>query len=121
VTAGDRIELRGLRASGFCGVLPEEQSRRQPIEVDLDVVCDLAAASRSDDLADTVDYGALCATVEAIVTGERFALLERLAGRIADAVLGDGRVQEVTVAVRKLRPPVAQQLDTSGVRLTRRR
>lgn len=119
--AGDRIELRGLRASGFCGVLPEERERAQPLEVDLDVVCDLDAASRSDELADTVDYGALCAAVEGIVTGERFALLERLAGRIAAAVLDDGRVDEVTVTVRKLRPPVPQQLDTSGVRITRSR
>ena len=33
----DVIQLRGLRALGFCGALPEEQERRQPFEVDLDV------------------------------------------------------------------------------------
>ena len=37
----DQIELRGLVASGYCGVLQEEQSRAQPLEVDLDVVLDL--------------------------------------------------------------------------------
>lgn len=117
----DRLELRGLRASGICGALPEEQVRPQPLEVDLDVVADLTTASASDDLADTVDYGALAAEVERVLTTERFTLLERLAGRLAEVVLADERVLEVTVAVRKLRPPVPQLLTTSGVRLTRRR
>ncbi len=117
----DRIELRGLRASGICGVLPEEQERAQPLEVDLDIEADLGAASRSDDLDDTVDYSSVLAMVEAVVTTERFALLERLAGRLADAVLELPGTDSVTVSVRKLRPPVPQQLDTTGVRVTRTR
>ena len=116
----DRIELRGLRVAGICGALPEEQSRPQPLEVDLDVVADLSAAGRSDQLDDTVDYGALCDVVERMVTTEGCQLLEHLAERIAEVVLTDGRIEEVTVAVRKLRPPVPQLLDTSGVRITRR-
>ena len=120
-TAREVIELRGLQAAGICGALPEEQVRTQPLEVDLDVVADLAAACRSDDLADTIDYAALVAEAERVVTSERFTLLERLAERIAEAVLTDPRVDEVTVAVRKLRPPVPQLLATSGVRVRRGR
>lgn len=118
---GDRIELRGLVASGICGALPEEQVRAQPLEVDLDVHVDLAPAGASDALGDTVDYGALCGLVERVITTERFALLERLAARIAEQVLVDERVARVEVAVRKLRPPVPQQLATSGVRIDRSR
>ena len=117
----DRIELRGLRASGLCGVLPEERDRAQPLEVDLDVVADLTKPGRTDDLVDTVDYGAICSIVERVITTERFDLLERLAERIAEVVLADEGVAEVEVAVRKLRPPVPQQLATSGVRITRSR
>ncbi|MEY2433044.1 MAG: 7,8-dihydroneopterin aldolase/epimerase/oxygenase [Acidimicrobiaceae bacterium] len=117
----DQIELRGLVAVGYCGALPEEQERAQPLEVDLVVALDLGRAGESDDLEDTVDYGVLCAMVERIITTERFTLLERLAARIAEVALADERVDEVTVAVRKLRPPVPQQLATSGVRITRRR
>jgi len=117
----DVIELRGLRAAGICGALPEEQERAQPLEVDLDVVADLAPAGRSDALEDTIDYGALASSIELVLTTERFVLLERLAARLADVVLQDERVVEVTVAVRKLRPPVPQLLDTSGVRITRGR
>ena len=116
----DTIELRGLVASGYCGALPEEQTRAQPLEVDLDVMLDLSRSGATDELTDTVDYGALCTMIEGIITTESFVLLERLASRIAEAVLTDERVDEVTVAVRKLRPPVPQQLSTSGVRITRR-
>lgn len=117
----DRIELRGLRAMGRCGVLPEEQLRSQPIEVDLDAELDLGPAGRSDALSDTVDYGALCALVEGVIGARHVALLEHLAETIADRVLADDRVDSVTVAVRKLRPPVPHQLATSGVRITRSR
>ncbi|MGD9798505.1 MAG: dihydroneopterin aldolase [Acidimicrobiia bacterium] len=118
----DRIELRGLRFAALVGALPEERDRHQPIEVDVDVEADLAVAGGSDLLADTIDYGALCAAVEAEVGAGHVALLERLAERLAGAVLAaDGRVAAVTVAVRKLRPPVPQHLDTSGVRIRRAR
>jgi 7,8-dihydroneopterin aldolase/epimerase/oxygenase len=120
---GDRIELRGLRVLARVGVLPFEQEQDQPVEIDLDLVTDLRAAGASDDLADTVDYGAVCAAVErdGVLAGP-VALLERLAARIADVVLAfDDRIAGVDVAVRKLRPPVAQHLATSGVKLHRER
>ena len=117
----DQIELRGLVAFGYCGALPEEQEKVQPLEVDLDVSLDLRTAGESDALDDTVDYGVLSAMVERIITSERFTLLERLATRIAEVALADGRVDSVTVWVRKLEPPVPQQLTTSGVRITRGR
>ena len=115
----DVIEIRGLVASAFCGALPEEQQRRQPFRVDLDVGADLSVAGASDRLQDTVDYGALCASVEELLTGGRFTLLEALAERIAEQVLEHPLVHTVTVTVTKLRPPVPQVLETSGVRITR--
>lgn len=83
---------------------------------------DLGAAGASDDLGDTVDYGALCALVEAVVGAGHVVLLEHLAARIATAVLAaDGRIHSVTVSLRKLRPPVPQDLATAGVRTSRSR
>ncbi|HEY5155623.1 MAG TPA: dihydroneopterin aldolase [Acidimicrobiales bacterium] len=117
----DRIQLRGLRVVGICGALPEERERAQPFEIDLEVEADLATAGRSDDLADTLDYGALAAGVEHLVATGRFTLLEAMAASIADQVLVDPRAQAVTVTVRKLRPPVPQHLETSGVSIRRSR
>lgn len=115
----DRIELRGLRLVGTHGVLPEEQSRAQPFEVDVDVFADLRAAGASDALDDTVDYGALSEAVARIVTTEHHALLERVAERIADAALADERVTSVTVTVRKLRPPIPLDIASTAVTVTR--
>jgi len=118
----DRIELRGLRATGRVGVLPAEREADQPLELDLDLTVDLAEAAASDDLADTVDYGAVCDTAVAAVRAGHVDLLERLASRVVDAVLAvDARIAAVEVVVRKLRPPVPHDLATSGVRLVRRR
>lgn len=118
----DRIELRGLRVVGTHGVLPEEQQRAQPFEVDLDVEADLRRAGASDRLEDTIDYGSLAEAVAAIVANERHALIERLAERVAERVLeDDDRVTAVTVTVRKLRPPVPVALETAAVRVRRER
>lgn len=122
MAADDVIELRGLHVSGIVGVLAHERTQPQPLDIDIDISLDLASAGASDDLTDTVDYGALCAAAEQVVASTAFALLEALAERIAATLLGtDERVVAVTVSVRKLRPPVAQQLSTSGVRITRSR
>jgi dihydroneopterin aldolase len=129
--ADDRIELRGLRAVGRHGLLPEERLRAQPFEVDLDIELDLRAAGRSDALGDTVDYGAIAESVARTVAGEHSDLLEHLAERIARAVVGavaplprsgsgGPTVDAVTVAIRKLRPPVPVDLASAGVRIRRR-
>jgi len=120
---GDRIELRGLRVLGRHGVLPEEQARSQPFEVDLDLTVDLAPAASSDRLADTVDYAAVVDAVGRVVAGPpSVQLLEALAGAVASSVLAaDARVAAVTVALRKLRPPLPHDLATVGVRITRSR
>ena len=116
------IELRGLRFDAICGVLPHERTTPQPLELDIDLHADLDAAGESDDLADTVDYGAACQVVEDVVTTLQPQLLERLASAVADALLAlDERLDAVTVTVRKLEPPVPQVLATSGVTAIRGR
>jgi dihydroneopterin aldolase len=115
----DRILVEGIRVLGTHGVLPEEQARPQPFRVDVELVVDLTAAGQSDDLADTVDYAAVVDSVTRIVEKGHFQLLEVLATRIAEECRADQRVQGVVVTVRKLRPPVAAQLDHVAVRIER--
>lgn len=118
----DRLALLGLTASGHHGWFPEERAEGQRFRVDVVLGVDTRPAATSDDLADTVDYGAVCDGVVATVGERHVALLEALASRVADAVLAlDGRIAAVEVAVRKLRPPVPHDLATSGVRIARAR
>ncbi|MGI8492171.1 MAG: dihydroneopterin aldolase [Acidimicrobiales bacterium] len=120
-SGADRIELKGLRVVGTHGALPEERDRAQPFEVDLLLVADLSAAAASDRLAETVDYGALCAAVERVLQGPHVELLEHLAARIVGEVLAVAAplTTEVTVTVRKLRPPVPLDLASAAVTITR--
>ena len=122
-SADDVIEVRGLRVIGTHGVLLEEQERAQPFELDLDLAVDVAAAGASDDLGDTVDYGAVSQLAADLVAGPRsYALLEALATDMAGAILDlDPRIGAVTVALRKLRPPLPVDVATVGVRITRSR
>lgn len=115
----DRIRIAGLRELGVHGVLPEEQTRPQPFEVDVELSVDLGVASESDDLDDTVDYAAVCEAVSRVVSSERYQLLERLAARIAEVCCVDERVQRVSVTVRKLHPPVRAMVDHVAVSLER--
>jgi dihydroneopterin aldolase len=112
------ILVEGLEILGVHGVLPEEQTRAQPFRVDLELEVDLGPAGHSDDLGDTIDYGAVIDAVVRIVESERHQLLERLAARIATACREDARVTGVTVTVLKLRPPVPAVVEHVGVRIT---
>ena len=111
-----QILINGLLQMGIHGALAEEQQHSQPFEVDLELDVDLGAAASSDALDDTVDYGAVIEAVSRIVAEERYALLERLAARIAEVCKSDPRVTGVVVTVRKLRPPVRALIDHVGVR-----
>ena len=118
----DRIEVRDLRVTGVHGVLPEERDRAQPFSVDLVAWVDLEAAQQSDELADTVDYGALAQTAADVVGGRSYQLLEALAGRLASALLiVDPRIEAVEVTVRKLHPPLPLDVGATGVRVRRNR
>jgi len=115
----DRILVTGIRELGTHGVLPEEQARPQPFEVDVELGVDLEKAGESDALEDTVDYAAVCEAVSRIVRTERYQLLERLATRIAEVCCADERVESVAVTVRKLHTPVGVMVEHVGVRIER--
>ena len=103
----DRISLVGLRAFGRHGVLDHERRDGQEFVVDAVLWLDTRPAAAADDLALTVDYGAVAARLVAIVSGEPVALIETLAGRLAAACLSAGQaVREVEITVHKPQAPV---------------
>ncbi|GAA4481107.1 dihydroneopterin aldolase [Microbacterium panaciterrae] len=102
----DTITLTGLTVFGRHGVYAHERENGQDFVVDLRLHLSLRAAAASDDVADTVHYGELAERVAAIVAGEPVNLLEKLASRIADAVLQDERIHGVDVTVHKPQAPI---------------
>ncbi|MEU2255970.1 dihydroneopterin aldolase [Nocardia xishanensis] len=102
----DRIELRGLRAFGHHGVFEHERRDGQEFVVDLTVWVDFAAAAASDDLAATVDYGALAERAVRIVQGPPRNLIEAVVAEIADDVMTDPRIRAVEAVVHKPSAPI---------------
>ena len=114
------IVITGLRELGVHGVLPEEQTRPQPFEVDVELTVDLSAAGESDALDDTVDYSAVARGDQP--GGELRALpAARAARRRASprCAAVDERVTGVAVTVRKLHPPVRAMVDHVAVCIER--
>lgn len=102
----DRIELRGLRVRGHHGVFEHERRDGQDFVVDIIVWLDLTRAARTDDLADTLDYGALAQRAAVIVAGQPRNLIEGVAAHVADDVFADQRVDAVEVTVHKPQAPI---------------
>ncbi len=113
------VRIDGLEVFGRHGVLPAETALGQRFVVDVEIALADASSTASDDLAQTVDYAALADAVAAIVAGPPVALLERLAGMIADRALAEPLARAVTVTVRK--PHVAIPHTVRGTAVTLRR
>ncbi len=102
----DKIAITGLRVRGWHGVLAEERAAGQDFFVDATLMVDTAPAAATDDLALTADYGVIANRLAEIVGGEPVALIETLAGRLAQACLADVAVREVEITVHKPHAPV---------------
>lgn len=118
---GDRIDITGLVVTAIVGALPHERELAQPIRIDLSLHVDLRDAGRTDELGDTAHYGDVTQQVAEAVRESKDVLLERLAERVAEVAVGFERVEGVDVTVTKLRPPIPEQLDSTAVRIFRKR
>ncbi len=117
----DRIEISGLRVMTLVGVMAHERESAQPLELDILLEGDLRDAGSSDDLVDTAHYGLVAERAAAIARESKDELLERLVHRIAEDALTFDRVEAVEIVVRKLRPPIPEDIQYTAVRIRRTR
>lgn len=115
----DVIRVSGISGIGHHGVFDHERRRGQEFLVDLEIESDFSAAAASDNLFDTVDYGAVGEAVMARIEGEPCNLIERLADLIAGDVVAMRGVKAVAVTVHK--PQAPMPVPFSDVAVTRRR
>lgn len=115
----DIIKLEGMSFYGYHGVTAAEKETGRMFEVDCELELDLAAAAKSDRLADTIDYRKLYSIIKETVEGTAFALLEGLAGRLSAKILDSFPVERVTLRIRKIHPPIAGPVRYVEVATTR--
>jgi dihydroneopterin aldolase len=98
----DTIFIRELRAEAWIGVYEWEKLSPQTLLLDLTIGLDTHAAGASDNIRDTVDYGAVVERIRADLKDSHYKLLEALAEHIAQTVLHDFRAQWIKVSVAKI-------------------
>jgi 7,8-dihydroneopterin aldolase/epimerase/oxygenase len=97
----DLLYVRNLKVDCVVGAFEWERRIRQTVAIDLDLAADAARAARTDRLADTVDYKALAKRLADVVGKSEFRLVETLAERVAQIVLGEFTVAWVRVRINK--------------------
>lgn len=116
----DRIFITALAVHAHHGVLHHEAELGQPFFLDIDMAVDLAAAGRSDDLADTVSYADVASVATRAFTSQRFKLIEAAGVAVAEAILkGFPKVQSVTITVHKPQAPIGALASDIGIVLSR--
>ena len=112
------ITLTGLRFYAYHGAEPQEAIVGSWYTVSVEIKTDATLAVQSDDLSGTINY----AKVTEIIKQQmeiRSALLEHVAGRIANSLLTQfTAINSLTLTVCKEHPPVCSPCAASCFKLT---
>lgn len=117
----DKIIIRDLEIYAKHGVHPEEKILEQKFLISASIYLDLHKACISDQIENTVSFGSVCRTINALVKDSSCDLLENLAERISEKLLlSFSPVQQVDVEVKKPWAPIGLPIDTVSVFITRK-
>jgi len=104
----DSIVVSGLELMARVGVPAAEREAAQRLALSLRLVPERGFAFLSDDIANTVDYAAVCEAVRREAEAKPRRLIETLAEDIAALLLKDFPLRTVEVEVRKYVLPNAE-------------
>lgn len=114
----DRIDIKNLLTRGVIGVHDWERNVKQDIVINLSLFADLAAAGRSDNIDDTVNYRTVAKEVIAHVESSSRLTVEALAADVAKICLSQSGVIRCRVRVEK--PGAIRFADAVGVEIERK-
>lgn len=113
-----KISIVDLEVFYRVGVPDVERATAQRLLLTVEMEFDFSAAARSNDIADTIDYGAVSQRLLKFGEGRSWKLIEKLATDIANTILIEFKPPAVSVEVKKFIIPEARYV---SVALTRRR
>jgi len=112
------VFVRDLRFKTIVGCWDWERQAPQEVSIDLAMEWDITAVAAADDLAQALDYKAVSDRVTEFVQEQEFVLVESAVAGIADLIIEEFGVREVTVTFNK--PLAVTGSAAVGVTLTRR-
>lgn len=111
----DVLSIKALSVATRIGVHAWEQKINQQLLIDITIPTDFSTCQ--DNLANTIDYDALCQTVTLFVESQSFQLIESVAEEVARLIQQEFKVSQITVAVSK--PHAVKNAGTIQVIVTR--
>ncbi len=108
--------LKNVHVSCILGVKSDEREHKQEIRMQLFLWTDIAQASRSDNIADALDYSAIYTEVVKRVEHSTFYLIERLAYEVATMCLQHPLTHKVQVVLEKM--GALEQAESAGIEVT---
>lgn len=112
----DKITICDLEVFYHIGVPEAERARAQRLLLTVEIQADFAPAAAADDLAQTIDYHAVCQRLLGFGQDCHWELIETLAVDIAQMILADFSAKAVSVEVKKFIIPQARYISVSVAR-----
>ncbi|MBO4474073.1 MAG: dihydroneopterin aldolase [Clostridiales bacterium] len=118
----DKIVLSNMRFRSRSGVLPKEKKDGQDFVVTVTMEIPDIRGCRTDDIADTVDYGEVFALVRDYIEGVSCNLIEYMAENVIIRIMkAYPVVEKVTCEIRKPLAPIDGCFDSMNVVIARTR
>lgn len=116
----DQIRIKNLRIFAYHGVYEQEKEQGQNFIVNAVLHVDMEKAGRSDDIADAVDYGAVCLFIDEYMRENRFDLLEAVAEHVTKELLFTfPAIRLMEMEIEKPNAPIPLRFDSVSVKITR--
>lgn len=116
----DKITIEDLEIFANHGVFPEENKLGQKFMVSAILYTNTLRAGRTDELAASIDYGAVSHFITSYMQKHTFKLLEAAAEHLAEEMLRSiAHLEAVTLEIKKPWAPVGLPLKTVSVKITR--
>lgn len=111
------ILLKEIRCYAYHGVAPQENLIGNEYIIDLKLKVDISKATRTDEVADTVNY----AEVHQVIKNEMAVpskLLEHVSGRIIQKLFDQFPcIEEIELRLSKRNPPMGADIESAGIEL----
>lgn len=97
----DIVFIRELKVDTVVGIYDWEKKMHQHVVLDIEMGTDIARAAKSDSIEDTLDYKTVAKRVSQFVHESRFGLVETMAEKVAELIMGEFRVPWVKITLHK--------------------
>ncbi|MDA3934947.1 MAG: dihydroneopterin aldolase [Gammaproteobacteria bacterium] len=97
----DIIFIEDLRIDTIIGIYDWERKQKQTISLDLQMRGDIAAAALTDSIENTLNYKAVAKRLIGFIEQSDFQLVETMAERCAEIVLGEFDVSWLRLKIQK--------------------